>query len=270
MIVDGRAIANEIKEQLKKEMFGKHLSLVVFVMSHDLATQKFIEIKKKFAESIGVTVVVEEFGGDISTEILADKVKRISDEHSGIIIQLPLAPHIDANTVCNTVPASHDVDVITDTLFEVFQKGTSSILPPVVGAVAEISVRHGISIEGKHIAIVGSGRLVGKPSEVWFKREGAYVHVLDKSTANLREETSKADILVLGAGLPGFITPEFIKEGVVIFDAGTSEAEGKLVGDADPACASKASVFTPVPGGIGPITVAMIFRNLLTLAVSPS
>ena len=268
MTVDGRAIADEIKERLKKEVAERNLSLIVFVMSHDLAVQKFIEIKKKFAESIGVSVVVEELPDNISTEVLLNKVKEAAGEHNGIIVQLPLASHIDTDAVRNAIPVSHDVDVIADVSFAEFQKGTSAILPPVVGAIAEIISRHNISVTGKNVVIVGRGPLVGRSAETWFQRKEARVHVLDKSTTNLEEETRKADILVLGAGLPGLITPEFVKSGAVIFDAGTSESGGKLTGDALPTCASKASLYTPVPGGIGPITVAMIFKNLLTLSQS--
>jgi len=265
MIVDGRAIANEIKEQLKKKVAGNKLSLVVFVMSQDLAAQKFIEIKKKFAEEVGVGVVLEELPGDISTEVLLSKVKKATGKHSGIIIQLPLASRIDTDVVRNAVPTAHDVDVIGDALFAEFQKGTSAVLPPVVGAIAELISRYNVSVTGKNVVVVGAGRLVGRPAEVWFQREGAHVQVLDRSVTNLERETKRADILVLGAGMPGLITPRFVRDGAVIFDAGTSEAEGRLAGDALPACASKASLFTPVPGGIGPITVAMIFKNLLTL-----
>ena len=268
MIVDGRLIANDIKEQLKKKITGKQLSLVVFVMSQSLATQKFIEIKRKFANDIGIDVLVEELPDDISTKIVLGKVGEASAEHQGIIIQLPLSSHIDTDRVRNAVPASHDVDVIADASFAQFQQGVSSVLPPVAGAIAEIVLRYSVSVTGKNAVIVGAGRLVGKPAEVWFKNQGAEVIILDKHTANLKAETRKADILVLGAGIPGFIMPDMIKDGVVIFDAGTSEAEGKLAGDADPACASKAALFTPVPGGIGPITIAMIFKNLLTLTDS--
>lgn len=268
MIVDGRLIANDIKEQLKGKITGRRLSLVVFVMSQSLATQKFIEIKKKFANDVGVDVVIEELPGDISTEALLGKVGEASTKHQGIIIQLPLASHIDTDRVRNAVPASHDVDVIADASFAEFQRDRFAVLPPVAGAIAEIILRYDISVAGKNVVVVGAGRLVGRPVEVWFKNQGAEVSILDKNTANLKEETRKADILVLGAGMPGLITPDMIKDGVVIFDAGTSEAEGKLAGDALPACAGKASLFTPVPGGIGPITIAMIFKNLLTLADS--
>ena len=268
MIVDGRLIANDIKEQLKEKIAGKRLSLVVFVMSHDLAAQKFIEVKKKFANDVGVEVVIEELPSDISTETLLGKVEDASTKHQGIIIQLPLASHIDTDRIRNAVPASHDVDVIADASFAQFQQNVSAVLPPVVGAIAEMILRYDVSVAAKNVVVVGTGRLVGRPAEAWFKNQGAHVSILDKNTANLKEETKKADILVLGAGLPGLITPEFVKKGAIIFDAGTSEAEGKLAGDADPACASKASLFTPVPGGIGPITVAMIFKNLLTLTGS--
>ena len=123
-----------------------------------------------------------------------------------------------------------------------------------------------ITVEGKEVVIVGNGSLVGKPAAAWFRLGGAHVDVADNETDNLPDVTKQADIIVCGAGVPGLITPEMIKEGVIILDAGTSEDSGKLRGDADPACADKASLYTPVPGGIGPITVAVLLRNVVDAA----
>ncbi len=140
-----------------------------------------------------------------------------------------------------------------------------SVLPPVAGAVAEVLMRQGVDVAGKKVVVVGAGRLVGKPVAEMLKEMGGEVAVITTTSGSL-EELKTADVVVLGAGNPGFIKPEMLKQGVVLIDAGTSEAGGKLMGDADPACAEVASIFTPVPGGIGPIAVAMIFKNLLALA----
>ncbi len=150
-----------------------------------------------------------------------------------------------------------------------FEEGGALILTPVVGAIKEICDEVDVKIRGKKVLIIGHGRLVGAPSAVWFKQQGGDVMVLDEPTLNLGDFTMDADIIVCGVGSAWLVKPEMIKKGVVIFDAGTSEEGGIVVGDADPRCEDIASVFTPVPGGIGPITVAMIFKNLLGLATNP-
>jgi 5,10-methylene-tetrahydrofolate dehydrogenase/methenyl tetrahydrofolate cyclohydrolase len=136
----------------------------------------------------------------------------------------------------------------------------------VVAAVAEICRDTKVEIRGRKALVLGHGRLVGVPVAVWLKEQGADVAIIDKPMPNLADFTKNADIIVCGTGVPGIIKPEMLKHGVVLFDAGTSEDGGVIVGDATPHCEEIASIFTPVPGGIGPITVAMIFKNLLILA----
>ncbi|HEV8666956.1 MAG TPA: bifunctional methylenetetrahydrofolate dehydrogenase/methenyltetrahydrofolate cyclohydrolase, partial [Candidatus Paceibacterota bacterium] len=150
-----------------------------------------------------------------------------------------------------------DVDGITDT-----QKLVRS---PVAEAVSEVLVRSNVSVQNKTAVVVGAGKLVGAPVAELLRELGANVSVITQNEGSLLD-LKTADIVVLGAGEPGLVSPEMLKEGVVLIDAGTSEASGRLAGDASPACAEVASVFTPVPGGIGPISVAMIFKNLFTLA----
>jgi methylenetetrahydrofolate dehydrogenase (NADP+)/methenyltetrahydrofolate cyclohydrolase len=212
-----------------------------------------------------VTLEVDECSLATTTDEIIAAIKKAIPETDGIIVQLPFPPHIDISAVLKTIPASHDVDAIGSEAEELSNNGTSLVLPPVVGAIAEIIARHNVKVKDKKAVVVGEGRLVGAPAAVWFRQQGADVKTTNKKTEGLAREAREADILVLGAGVPGLIKPDMIREGVSIFDAGSSEDTGKLVGDADPACAAKSALFTPVPGGIGPITVALIFRNLLTL-----
>ena len=154
--------------------------------------------------------------------------------------------------------------MLSDEAFKEFSDGTFPATPPVPAAMRYILSQNSFSIYGKKVVIVGKGRLVGKPAEVLFKQLGAEVVSLG-SKDNISEYTRAADVIILGVGKPGLLTPEMIKEGAVILDAGASEASGKVVGDADPRCADKASLFTPVPGGVGPIAVVEIFANLIAL-----
>lgn len=266
MNVDGRAIADLIKEDLKTSIEGseKKYSLIVLVSTDDMTTNKFLEIKRKFGDDIGVQVDQIQIGNS-RTQDVVEKIKSLINKYDGVIVQFPLKEEVDSREIRNSVPVNHDVDVISDVAIEKFKTSGHNILPPVVGAIAEIIHKYEVEIKEKNVVIVGRGRLVGAPSMTWFKNKGGNVTVVDKDTTQISNYTKEADILVLGAGIPGLILPDMIKEGVILFDAGTSEDGGKLRGDADPLCAEKARIFTPVPGGIGPITVAIIFKNLLIL-----
>jgi len=235
MIIDGKKIAEEIVGSIGNALEGATLGLVVG--QADAATESFIKIKSRLAERLGVRVVRGSF----------EEVK----DCDGIIVQLPIE---NTDALLAQLPPQKDVDGIGT-------MGVPIVLPPVVGAMKEILERAGVSVAGARVAVVGEGKLVGAPAAAWFATQGAQVeHVRLPEDAPFPH-----DIVVLGAGKPGILKPEMIKKGAVVLDAGTSEASGKLAGDATPGVAEVASVFTPVPGGIGPIAVAMIFKNLLEL-----
>jgi methylenetetrahydrofolate dehydrogenase (NADP+)/methenyltetrahydrofolate cyclohydrolase len=139
------------------------------------------------------------------------------------------------------------------------------VLPPVVGAIDEISKVYKLPWQAKQVIIFGEGRLVGAPAAEYAKQRGARIVIMNEFSQNVAEITKTADIIILGAGKPNLLTLDMVKEGVIVFDAGASEDGGLLVGDASPEVVNKASLFTPVPGGIGPVTVALLFRNLLDL-----
>ena len=267
MIVDGAKIAQAIEEEdmMAIQSLERHPRLRVFTCQPTFATKRFLALKRAHAEKIGVELVVEECTPEITTDVIVEMVRKAVDEADGVIVQLPFPPNIDIARILMTIPASHDVDAIGFEAEGLFAGGTALVLPPVVGAISEIIAQYNAEIKGKKAVVVGEGRLVGAPVAVWLTQQGADVQTINKSTKDIGGYTREADILVLGAGVPGLVTPDMIRDGVVIFDAGSSEDTGKLVGDADQACAEKASIFTPVPGGIGPITISLIFRNLLTL-----
>jgi methylenetetrahydrofolate dehydrogenase (NADP+)/methenyltetrahydrofolate cyclohydrolase len=251
MIIDGTAIANEVYTKLPQ----KPLTLGVVLGTANVATDSFVRIKEKAAARLGIALKRSELADGASTADAIAAVAALAADVDGIIVQLPLPAGIDADTVLAAIPPQKDVDGISP---------ASLVRPPVAEAVGEILMRAGIDPHGKHAAVIGSGRLVGAPTAALLAHLGADVHVI--TLGDSLEPLREADIIVSGAGQPGLITPEYLKDGVVLIDAGTSESEGKLAGDADPTCAEKASVFTPVPGGVGPIAVAMIFRNLFALA----
>lgn len=259
MIINGRQIAEDIKQELKAELEGKNLVLAVIWVGDDPATGKFVALKKKFGEAIGVEVRVLECGEEITEEELAEQMQKLADDSgvNGIIVQLPLPKQINVSRILNLIPANKDVDALTD---------DASVLSPVTGAVKEIFERNNVDLNNKRIVVVGKGKLVGRPTAIWLAQEGYEVEIVDRSTKDLAGALLGAEVIISGVGEPGLIKPGFIQEGVVLIDAGTSESAGKLAGDADPACAEKCALFTPVPGGVGPITVAIIFKNLIQLA----
>jgi len=266
MIINGNSIAESIIESCKKILAEYDISAVlsVFVVGDEYATEKYIIFKKKMAEAAGIQVDIHKYPLEVTTtELIADIKKSASDKKiQGIIVQLPLPQSIDAKAVLESIPVEKDIDVLSPQSIEKCRSGELDLLPPVVGALSEICNQEQIEIEKKNAVVIGSGPLVGQPAAVWLKRQGAQVTIVDKNTNNFKVILQDADIIVSGAGMPNLITPDMIKQGVVLFDAGTSEASGKLSGDADPRCAEKCSVFTPVPGGLGPITTAVLLRNM--------
>ena len=246
MIIDGKAIAEEVYAHLKA---SRPLTLGILVGESTPVIDSFVRIKERAAQRLGVKLVREELSGMVAA------VRSLAAKTDGIIVQLPLPKEIDVEAVLTAIPPEKDVDGISS---------APLVRPPVAGAIAEILSQTGTQVLDAQAAVVGSGRLVGKPAAELLKDLGAHVSIIHKG--DTLEALKNADIIILGAGEPGLVKPEHLKQGVILIDAGTSEVGGKVAGDADPACAEKASVFTPVPGGVGPIAVAMIFKNLFTLA----
>ena len=220
-------------------------------------------------------VTAERLPEETTTEELAQALDDATASCEGMVVQLPLPSHIDVEAVRDALPKTHDIDCLGTAAFDDFAAGTGIVVPPVIAAFEHILLINGVALEGKKAVVVGRGRLVGAPAALWLARKGASVEACDEHTKDISAHTKDADIIVLGAGAPGLLTPQMIKEGVIILDAGASalpvpgrprESGGKVVGDADPACEKKAALFTPVPGGIGPVAITMLFSNLYTLA----
>lgn len=258
MIIDGRQMAETIKQDLKKRLGKRKLKLVIVSVGEDSVSAKYLGRKQKFGEEIGVEVVVQEFASEILQTELAERLRQLADDASvhGVVVQLPLPKHLQTEDLLALIPPEKDVDALSP---------ETRVLSPVVQAIKEILTWQKISPEGKKAVVVGRGKLVGRPVAIWLAQEGAEVSVVDLETSKSEEILKQADIIVSGAGCPGLITPGAIKPGVVLIDAATSELGGKLVGDADSACADKCSVFTPVPGGVGPLTVVCLFKNFIDL-----
>lgn len=273
MIVDGRAIAQKYIEQIRERISSARGTrtapiLVVIQFGSDAVTNQFIGIKSRVAERAGVVIRHERVSEEISTEDALSLVARCAGEKevAGIIIQLPVPAHIDQKILLDSIPPQKDPDLLSSRSLAGFAEGTLEIMPPVVSAIGVILSESGVVLqEDTPVLVIGQGQLVGKPTVTWLRQGGVEPVIATRSTVDLTSLTKKARVIISGAGTPGLITSDMISPGVVIVDAGTSEQSGKIKGDADPECAEKCSVFTPVPGGVGPVAVAMLFYNLLIL-----
>tara|TARA_B100000745_G_scaffold289342_1_gene227373 strand:- start:338 stop:1138 length:801 start_codon:yes stop_codon:yes gene_type:complete len=259
MIVDGKAIAKRVYAELKNEV--SHLTqvphLTVFTCAPNFETKKYLQLKKQKAQEIGLGVSIVELPETLTTQEVVQSVQHACMQTDGIIVQLPLPEHIDTDIVLAAIPASYDVDGMN------YDGTAHTVVSPVVAAIDEISRVHDVLFVGRNVVVLGHGRLVGKPAALWAQQQGAKVTVLTKESEDIEVHIAAADILILGAGVPHMVTSDMVKEGAIIFDAATSEDGGELAGDACPDCVQKASLLTPVPGGIGPITVAMLLRNVV-------
>jgi len=263
-LVDGKKIATAILAHIKAQvsLLLTAPTLTVIACNPNFETEKYLALKKHTAESLGIILNVLILPKDSNTNQLIDLIRKAVQETDGVVVQLPLPAYIDTDAVLEAVPASHDVDAFS------YQKKPSLVLPPVIGAINEISELYKVQWKDKKVAIFGSGRLVGTPAEYYANSQGAIVEVVTAETKDITSITKRSDIIILGVGKPNLLLPEMIKDGVIVFDAGASEDGGLLVGDAHPDVATKASLITPVPGGIGPITIALLFRNLIKLQLA--
>ncbi len=257
VLLDGKKIADEILTNLKTR--SKKIKLAVILVGEDSSSQIFINQKRRACEKVGIDFELYQFHENGSREILLEEIKKIVNDsvNSGVIIQLPLPEKFNAEEFLNLIPEEKDIDVLSKKSFEKFARGESLILPPTIGAISTLFKNYKIEIENRNIVIVGAGRLVGKPLVAWLKLQGAKFSVLDESVKDISSYTAKADILISGVGETSLIKGDMVKEGAVVID---------FAKDIDfESVSKKAGYITPVPGGIGPITVACLLENLIKL-----
>lgn len=271
-LIDGRAISRAIKdevrervEELKKE--GKQPGLVVILVGEDPASQTYVRHKEKACEQVGFYSQVIRRSAEISQEDLLQLVDELNDDPKvhGILVQLPLPEHIDDDAVIHAIDPKKDVDGFHPINVGEMFVNEPSLWPCTPHGVIEMLDRNQIEIEGKHAVVVGASNIVGKPMATMLLNREATVTVCHIKTQDLAFHTKQADILVVGVGKPDLITADMVKDGVVVIDVGINRLEnGKLVGDvAYDEVEKKASAITPVPGGVGPMTIAMLLKNTL-------
>lgn len=269
-IIDGKAISKQIKDELKAEVavlkeHGKTVCLAVVQVGNDPASTVYVSNKKKACAYIGIESLAYELKEETTEEELVKLVKELNADEkvNGILVQLPLPKHINEDLIIQTIAPEKDVDGFHPISVGNLVIGTEGFLPCTPAGIIQLLKRSGVEIQGKECVIVGRSNIVGKPMAILLLRENGTVTVTHSRTKDLKEVTKRADILVVAMGRPKFITEEYVKDGAVIIDVGMHRnAENKLCGDVDfDRVKDMTSAITPVPGGVGPMTIAMLMNN---------
>ncbi len=262
MRIDGKAIQEEILHSLGTNLAGKKVAFVQ--LCDDTVTDKFVKAKLKVAQRLGVEAKHIHLRPVTTEDASKGLFEVYQSGYDGVVIQLPLPEGIDTVTILSSIPKNLDIDLLNPESMHDFVEKRASMVPPVAEAVRSILTKVTADLTSKKITILGKGRLVGLSVASLFDRDAIPYSIFDKDSneEEVRRALEGSDIVITGIGRAGLVTPDMIKEGALLIDAGTSEQSGILLGDIDPACYTKASAYTPVPGGVGPITIATLFKNL--------
>ena len=274
-IIDGKAVSAKVKEQVRKEAEtlrekGIEIGLAVVIVGDNPASRVYVNNKKKACAEVGFNSYEYTLPEETTEAELLELVEKLNSDGkvNGILVQLPLPKHINENAIINAIRPDKDVDAFHPENVGHIMIGDFSFLPCTPAGVMELIAETGVDVCGKNCVVIGRSNIVGKPMAMLLLHNNGTVTICHSRTKNLAEICSNADILVAAVGKAGFVTPDMVKEGAVVIDVGMNRnTEGKLCGDVDyAACFDKAGYITPVPGGVGPMTIAMLMRNTLTAA----
>lgn len=267
-IIDGKTMADEIYNKISAEVkkYDTKPKLVFVLVGKDPASEIYVMIKEKVCKRTGIisqTYRLPKITEDYELVGLIEKLNKDKSVH-GILIQLPLPKNIDTNRILVCISADKDVDGLNPVNMGKTLTGDETLAPCAPKGIITLLENEGINVEGKNITIISHSSLVGKPLAMMLLNRNATVDICHIKTKNLAEHTKRADILIVGAGVPKLITKDMVKDGAVVIDVGINRIEGKIIGDVDfENVKDKASFITPVPGGIGPMTVAMLMENTM-------
>ena len=265
--IDGKVISQAVKDELKERVKSEGIdaSLAVIQVGTDPASTVYVGNKKKACEYIGIRSLAFELPEETSEEELLELVRELNEREDvdGILVQLPLPAHMDEDKVIRKIEKKKDVDGFHPQSVGALSIGQPGFVSCTPAGIIQLLKRSGVEIEGKECVIVGRSNIVGKPMALLMLRENATVTICHSRTKHLKEVTKRADILIVAIGKPKFITKEYVKEGAVVIDVGIHRNEnGKLCGDVDFEDVEPiTSAITPVPGGVGPMTIAMLMNN---------
>ena len=276
-IIDGKRISQEIKDELKEKVAalkeqGIEGTLAVIQVGNDPASSVYVNNKKKACEYIGIGSLAYELPEETTEEELLALIEKLNNDTkvNGILVQLPVPKHIDEEKIINTISPEKDVDGFHPENVGNLVTGGKGFVSCTPAGIIQLLKRSNVAIEGKNCVVIGRSNIVGKPMALLMLRENATVTIAHSKTQNLKEICKQADILIVAIGKPRFITADYVKEGAVVIDVGIhrepKEVEGKVVsklcGDVNyEEVAEHTSAITPVPGGVGPMTIAMLMNN---------
>ncbi|OOB80454.1 MAG: bifunctional methylenetetrahydrofolate dehydrogenase/methenyltetrahydrofolate cyclohydrolase [Epulopiscium sp. Nuni2H_MBin003] len=271
-VIDGSKISSIIKEELKKEIaLGLNVGLAVIMVGDNKASEIYVRNKRKACEYIGIKSFIYKLPEETTTGQIMELVEVLNNDNTvdGILIQLPLPNHINTDEVVQSIDKNKDVDGFCHENLGALISGTPNFISCTPIGIIELLKRYEIPIDSQKCVIIGRSSLVGKPLSMLLLNENATVTICHSKTNNLYEQIKDADIIISATGQINLVTGDMIKKGAVIIDVGINkDKDGKLCGDVDYAsCIGAASFITPVPGGVGPMTVAMLMKNCVTSAV---
>ena len=274
MILDGKKTSSQIKEEIKeelkgiKEKVGKVPGLAIVLVGENPASKIYVNSKIKGCAELGFESFAHYLPENVTEEELLNVIRELNEDEKvdGILVQLPLPKHIDEKKVVETIAFSKDVDGFKpENMGLLFLGDKNSIKPCTPSGIVELFKRYELEVEGKDVVIIGRSNIVGKPMAGFFINEGATVTICNSKTKNLADKLKEADIIVAAMGVAKFVKADMVKDGAIIIDVGINRTEEGLFGDVDfENVAPKCKWITPVPGGVGPMTVAMLFKNTLS------
>ena len=271
-IIDGKEISASVKERVKNEVQvlkqkGITTGLAVIIVGEDPASKVYVANKKKACEALGIISEEYALSENTTQEELLELIDTLNKKESinGILCQLPLPKHLDEDAVINAILPEKDVDAFHPQNVGKIMLGDYDFVPCTPAGIMEMLEYEGIDVSGKTCVVIGRSNIVGKPMGMLLLHKNGTVTICHSKTKDLKEVCKSADILVAAVGRPNFVTADMVKDGAVVIDVGINRVDGKLVGDVDFAnVKDKCSAITPVPGGVGPMTIAMLMQNTLT------
>lgn len=270
MILDGKKLREELLANYKNiiEKENLKIKLAIIQVGDNEASNIYVKNKEKYCNMVGIKTDIYKLSSDTKEEELInliDKLNKIK-EVTGIILQSPVPKHIDYDKCSKTILSSKDVDGFTKENIYKLYMNEDTIMPATVKGIIVLLKKYNINIDGSNVVIIGRGNIVGKPLSLALTNENATVSLLHSHTKDITKYTKEADIIISACGTPNIITSDMIKDNSVVIDVGVNRINGKIVGDVDfESVSKKASYITPNPGGVGPMTIAMIIDNLIEL-----
>ncbi len=271
-LIDGKKVSSEIRNRLKEEAAelknktGRMPGLATVLVGEDPASAVYVRNKNKICQEVGFQSFGQTLPEETTEEQLLELIKELNenDEINGILVQLPLPEHIDSEKILMAINSGKDVDGFHPINVGKLAIGNALLTPCTPTGIIVLLDYYGIEIAGKHAVVLGRSNIVGKPAAHLLLQRHATVTICHSKTRNLEQITGQADILIAAVGRPSFVTSSMVREGAVVIDVGINRIDGKLTGDVDFGSVSKkAALITPVPGGVGPMTIALLMENTL-------